>query len=108
LDAQSEPLVILDTLRATAAFVSGVDAEDGFDLRDLISVVGIKAGADVLVNWYRFDQIDRIAFSDLSEHFDHIWYPSSDDIEIFDESLDWFVLVRHDGRVAVVPTPRSA
>jgi len=102
LDAQSEPLVVLNTLCASARSLTSVDAEDGFNLRTLISGLGLKARAEVLVNWQRFDNIDRIALSDLSRHFDDIWYPSSDDIEIFDESLDWFVLIRHDGRVSAL------
>lgn len=102
LNAESEPLDVLNALRSTAMFVPGVDGGDAFQLRNLISRLGIKARAEVLVNWYRFDSIDRIAFSDLSEHFDDIWYPGSDDIEIFDEGLDWFVLVRHDGQVSAV------
>lgn len=102
LDAQSEPLVVLNTLCATARSITSVDAEDGFDLRTLISELRLKTRAEVLVNWYRFDNIDRIALSDLSSHFNDIWYPSSDDIEIFDESLDWFVLIRHDGRVSAL------
>ena len=102
LDVRSEPLVVLNTLCATAKSLTSVDAEDGFNLRTLISGLGLKPRTEVLVNWYRFDKIDRIALSDLSTHFDDIWYPSSDDIEIFDESLDWFVLIRHDGRVSAL------
>jgi hypothetical protein len=104
LEAQSEPLVVLNALCSTASPLTGVDAEDGFDLRTLMSELGLNAHEEVLVNWYKFDNIDRIALSDLSRHFDDIWYPSSDDIEIFDRSLDWFVLVRHDGAVSVLRT----
>jgi hypothetical protein len=102
LTAQSEPLELLKTLRARATYFTGVNASHGFDLRNLISKLGYTPDAEVLVNWYRFDQIDRIAVSDLDKHFDDIWYPGSDDIEVFDESVDWLVLVRHDGVVSTV------
>jgi hypothetical protein len=110
LDAQSEPLVILNTLRANASSLAEVNAEDEFDFRGVVSGLGIKARAEVLVNWHRFDNIDRVALLDLSKHFDYIWYPSSDDIESFDESLDWFVLICHDGEVSAfnLSTPRSS
>jgi hypothetical protein len=98
LNAECEPLDILNTLRSTAVFIDGVDGEDAFNLRNLISRLGIKTRADVLVNWHRFESLDLIALSDLNEHFEDIWYPGSDNIEIFDESLGWFVLVRHDGQ----------
>lgn len=102
LTAHSEPLKLLETLQARAKYLSGVNAEQGFDLSSVITELGVTPDAHVLVNWYRFDQIDRIALSDISEHFDDIWYPGSDDIEIFDESIDWLVLVRHDGVVGAV------
>jgi len=102
LDSRSDPLILLSTLRAAARPVPGLNAQNGIELRTLISSRGFKPQADALVNWYRFDDIDRIALSDLSTHFGDIWYPSSDDIEILDESLDWFVFVRHDGAVDVL------
>jgi hypothetical protein len=102
LDQQTDSLVLVESLWAAAEFVPVIDADNGFDLRRLISSRGLKSGTDVLVNWHRFDNIDRFALSDLSKCFSDIWYPSSDDIEIFDASLDWFVFIRHDGRVKVL------
>jgi hypothetical protein len=102
LDRQIDSLALVDTLWATAEFVPDIDADNGFDLHWLISSRGLKSGADVFINWQRFDNIDRFDLSDLCKHFSDIWYPSSDDIEIFDASLDWFVFVRHDGRVRVL------
>jgi hypothetical protein len=97
-----EPQLILSTLIATAEALLDVNAEHFFDFRDLILRLRLKACEDVFVNWNRFENIDKIAVSDLSENFADIWYPSSDDIEIFDASLEWFVLVRHDGLVSVL------
>jgi len=106
LNPESAPLLLLQTLQARALHFTGTNAEDRFDLRNLISELGFRPSAEVLVNWQRFDEIDRIALSDLSRHFDDIWYPGSDDIEIFDESLDWLVLVRHDGVVTAMNLPQ--
>jgi hypothetical protein len=102
LTAQAEPLELLETLQARAEYFSGVNAEQEFDLPGLTSELGFTPHADVLVNWHRFDQIDRLALSDFSKYFDDIWYPGSDYIEVFDESVDWLVLVRHDGVVSAV------
>lgn len=93
---QSEPLVLLETLHAEAKPFTSVGAPATFELQNIISGAGFNWCLDVYVNWHRFDDIDRIALYDLSKYFDYIWYPSSDDIEIFDEGLDWFVLVRHE------------
>jgi hypothetical protein len=102
LAPESEPLAILRTLAATAESLPDVEAENGFNFRDLILRLHLKVLEDVFVNWRRFEIIDKIAISDLSEHFSDIWYPSSDDIEIFDASLKWFILIRHDGHVSVL------
>jgi hypothetical protein len=102
LDQHSDPLVLLEALWAAAEFVPDVDADNGFDLRKLISARNLRPQEEVLLNWLRFDNMDRLAFSDLSQYFDDIWYPSSDDIDIFDDTLDWFVFIRHDGCVKIL------
>lgn len=58
--------------------------------------------ANIYVNWYRFDEIDEIRTEAFCSFFHDLWYPSSDDIEVFDESLKWFLLVRHFDVVMVV------
>lgn len=98
----AEPLHLLEALQDKAKPLVGADALSAFDLQKAIAATGFQPREMVLVNWYRFDRIDRIALSDLSKHFCDIWYPASDDIEIFDESLDWFVCVRHDGVVSLL------
>jgi len=72
---------------------------DNFNLCQLLVACGIKPDFQVYLNWYRLDLIDSIAFSDLSEHLNDIWYPSSDDIDIFDDTLTWVVMISHDGDI---------
>ena len=38
-------------------------------------------------------------FKDVADFFDYIWYPSADDIILFDESYKVCFMVRHDGAV---------
>ncbi|WP_234399978.1 hypothetical protein [Campylobacter concisus] len=38
-------------------------------------------------------------FDDLSKFFSDIWYPSLNDIEIFDINLNWIISVRHYGAI---------
>jgi hypothetical protein len=102
LDPHSDPLVLLAALWAAAEFVLDVDADHGFELRKLISNRNLRPKTEVLVDWQRFDNVDQIALSDLSDYFGDIWYPRSDDIEIFDDSLDWFLFIRHDGAVKIL------
>lgn len=86
----------------------GGDANlDGFDLMALMGRVGIHPKASVYLNWYRFDDIDVMSTDQLSRYFSDIWYPSVDDLDIFDDSLDWVLMVRHYGTVSLVQFPQT-
>jgi hypothetical protein len=77
-------------------------------LREVLHEIPLSAHHQIFVNWYQFDQIDGMDLDDLSSNFDDIWYPSVDDIEIFDKSLTWFLSVSHDGRLTLLePTARA-
>lgn len=47
----------------------------------------IKPQTNVYINWYRYDQVDEMAFVDLDKCFADIWYPGPDDIDIFDSEF---------------------
>lgn len=78
----------------------------GFNLKACLRSLGIHARDSVFINWYRFDDIDEMKVDDLSRYFANIWYPSSDDIEIFDGKYDWILSVRHDGVLGVLQVKR--
>lgn len=71
--------------------------EDDFSLEEILIDQGVNLLEEVYINWSRFDYIDVMATNVLSQNFFDIWYPSVDDIEIFDSSCTWFLSVRHDG-----------
>jgi hypothetical protein len=77
---------------------------DDFRLSQVLWRLRILPPEYVFVNWYRFDDVDEIKFADLESHFTDIWYPSSDDIEVFDSSLKWLIAVSHDGSVGICRT----
>jgi hypothetical protein len=79
----------------------GADAED-FDLKALLNQLEITTSEKVLLNWYRFDRIDEIRTSDLCRMFDDIWYPSSDDVHIFDETMTWVLSIAHYGAISLL------
>ena len=37
-----------------------------------------------------------------NKYFDDIWYPDSDDIDIFDQTLSWILTVLHNGDVKIL------
>jgi hypothetical protein len=80
--------------------IAGADPRSpGFNLQGLVSALSIGVTSPAYVNWNRYDVIDRVSFVDLSRFFSDIWYPDSDDIEIFDESCAWILVVPHSGDV---------
>jgi hypothetical protein len=101
----------LDLVRVVAGLegraLSVVAERPDFDLRKELTAAGIDPPLSVYLNWYRFDNIDEMRFDDLSSHFDDIWYPSTDDLDIFDSSLGWILSVDHGGHGKVSRAPRS-
>ena len=90
----------IDTLGKPCEVASHV-GED-FSLDALLHACGIAPADAVYVNWYRYDNIDKLKLRDLDAHFFDIWYPDADDIDVFDESLDWILSVRHDGYIKLL------
>lgn len=43
-----------------------------------------------------------MSFVDLANFFDYIWFPSSDDVDIFDASFDWILSIDHAGFVKLL------
>jgi hypothetical protein len=90
----------IDALAKPCEFSSRV-GED-FDLNALLDACGIEAADVVYINWHRYDKIDRLKRCDLATFFFDIWYPDVDDIDVFDDSLRWILLVRHDGYIKLL------
>lgn len=77
-----------------------LDGDVGF--QEVILEGGIEPRGLVYLNWYRYDDIDQISFDELNKYFFDIWYPSSDDLDIFDESLDWILSISHNGEAKLI------
>lgn len=78
-------------------------AEENFDLKKALLSSGLRSFSEfVYINWYRYDDIDKIKLVDLANNFEAIWYPGPDDIDIFDDSLGWILSVSHDGIVKLL------
>jgi hypothetical protein len=93
---------ILQAIIDRRQFVEGADAEAAdFDLGKLLDRLGIPASGTFYINWHRYDEIDEMLVEDVIGHFSDIWYPSSDDIEVFDMSMSWVLSVTHYGAVGI-------
>lgn len=90
---------LIQSISLRQSNLENIDAKDGFNLIDTLNSISILPLPKIYINWYQFDDIDLINTSDLNKYFDDIWFPSADDIDLFDESLNWIVSIRHDGNV---------
>ena len=73
--------------------------EENFDLKAVFRKLNITTPKKICINFNKFEIIDILHFDDLSKFFSDIWYPSLDDIEIFDLKLSFIILVRHYGAI---------
>ena len=73
--------------------------EANFDLKTAFSELGIATPNEICINFNKFENIDILRFDDLFKFFSDIWYPSLDDIEIFDINLSFIISVRHYGAI---------
>src|SRR3990167_2903915 len=72
-----------------------------FNLTSVFEYFNLNPAGEIYVNWYRFDKIDRFKLKDLCEYFSYIWYPGSDDIELFCEDISWMLSISHDGYISL-------
>ncbi len=80
--------------------LDGFNADEAnFDLKTAFSELSIATPNEICINFNKFENIDILNFDDLSKFFSDVWYPSLDDIEIFDINLSFIVLVRHYGAI---------
>ena len=80
--------------------LDGFNADEAnFDLKALFSKLNITAPNEICINFNKFESIDILRFEDFSKFFSDIWYPSLDDIEIFDINLSFIFSVRHYGAI---------
>lgn len=87
--------------RSAVVIVADTKSAD-FDFAAIMQTVGIVPTEHVFINWYRFDRVDELAFPDVSRYFEDIWYSKADDIDIFDNSLGWVVVICHYGEFRLV------
>ena len=73
--------------------------EENFDLKAVFRKLNIATPNEICINFNKFESIDILHFDDLSKFFSDIWYPSLDDIEIFDINLSFIISVRHYGAI---------
>ena len=101
-----DPLVMVKKLSDLGVPQAGIGLDpSNDDLAKILQHIKIEPPKMVYINWYRFDNIDKMAFGDLSRNLDSIWYPGPDDIDLFDETMNWILSLSHHGTFESVVFP---
>ncbi len=93
-----DTVALLELLRSKS-IVAGNIGTQHFDLRDIFNKFDLNVPEVVYLNWYRFDDMDEVKTEDLVRDLEHVWYPSSDDLEIIEPHLNWVISIEHFGTV---------
>jgi hypothetical protein len=104
----SSSLELVEALRKKSSAIPDINAEsDDFDLKSVFLKMEVSPMEQIFINWYRFDKIDAIGLNDLLTYFDDIWYPATDDIDIFDASFSWVISICYSGEVMILKFNKS-
>ncbi|MDB5156581.1 MAG: hypothetical protein JWR50_1288 [Mucilaginibacter sp.] len=76
------------------------DSLDGFELRVTLANIGIEPLNQIFINWNNFEDLDVFDTDDLDKYFNDIWFPVSDDINLFDKSMNWILSISHYGAIS--------
>lgn len=74
-------------------------AKDNIKLQEIFFSIKIIPQQYVYITWDSFNDIDVMPFDDFCKYFDDIWYPSVDDVGVFDDSFSWFIIITHYGEI---------
>lgn len=79
--------------------IDALQVDDPNAIRLAVNEVGIQPGS-VLYYWGRWDEIHEYKRDDLLAFASLIWKAAPpDDVDIFDDSLDWLLTIEHTGEV---------
>jgi hypothetical protein len=56
----------------------------------------------IYLDWGNFEDIVKVKFNDFIDNIDNFWYPSSDDLSIFDQQCNWMLTIHHHGDMGCI------
>lgn len=73
--------------------------EEFKNVEDVLKKINVSPKNKIYINWFNFENIDYLKYKDFVEYFDDLWFPASDDIDVFDDTFEWILSIRHDGYI---------
>ena len=98
-DATSVPSNLFVGLLAKATSVNNINVDaPSFSLISYLNTLNLSPTEFGYITWDVFNDIDRFKFQDLSTYFEDICTGYlSDDVCVFDDTLEWFLFIMHYG-----------
>lgn len=107
LDITGTHYNILLRLREHSTFVKIID-ETTFKPIETLKEQGNEVHDKVFVNYFDFSEIYEISSQELDIYFDDLYFPYSDDVEIFDKSCSWVLFVTNKMRLMELTQQKKA
>jgi hypothetical protein len=96
-------LDLLTQLFKKAVRIENVNAaSECFSLIETLQKQEITFTETGYIDWYRLDRTTKMRIQDISSCFEYLYFPSADDIQIFDSSISWLMFIEHDGEVYIL------
>lgn len=91
-----QPSELLEEMWRKATMLDGDPGDEvAFDPRVLMESLGLVPSQKVYLDWSAFTEVYEMRFSDFAEFFHSLYFPSSDDLTVFDDTLSWILWLLH-------------
>jgi len=99
---EMQPLQLLEDLWRRATPLDGDPGDEAaFDPKAVIESLGMAPGHSVYLDWSAFTEIYEMRFNDFAEFFHSLYFPSADDLTVFDDTLSWILWFLHYRMIAL-------
>ena len=101
VSADASPHDVARALQARSEYVSELDTDsDAVDWQLAFKGTCLEScEGNVYICWGELEDIDQMRAADFRSKLELLWYPSAEDIEIFDEDMKWVILMSHYGTI---------
>ena len=95
IDNPSKNIDAVNQVVSKGKFLKVID-ESMFNLNEYFEQIPTKTPQTVFLNYGDMSEFYEVSTESLNLFFDDIYFPGSDDIEIFDASCSWLFSINHD------------
>lgn len=105
--AKTPPIELLKMLWQRATPLNLNPSDEAFDPGAALEASGIIPNDMVYLDWSAFTEIYEMRFADFREHVQSLFFPSADDLTVFDDTLTWVLWLLHYCELALSRLPEG-